>query len=391
MTPDQSTPDAPEFTRLPDLASRALAGSVVYANDELFAERENLIKPGRAVFSAEDFGHKGKVYDGWETRRRREPGHDYAVVRLGVPGVVRGVVVDTSWFKGNYPPHASVEATGVEGYPSPDELQSADWVTLVPTSEVAGDVDNLFPVEDDRRFTHVRLSIYPDGGVARFRVHGEPMPDPRLLTGTVDLAAAEHGADVVDCSNMFYSSPSQMLQPGRARIMGDGWENARRRDDANDYVLVRLAARGAVRRVEVDTSYFVGNAPGWVSLRGIDAASAALEDESAWTELVARTRVQPDTRHFYRVREPAAFTHIRLDVYPDGGLARLRVHGEIAPDSLTDATVRWLDSLPEQHALAVLTADGDLARDEAEKLVAGRPWGSADAVPADVLRALLGG
>ena len=107
---ESPNPDAPPFTTLPDLASRALAGSVVYANDELFAQRENLITPGRAVFSTEDFGHKGKVYDGWETRRRREPGHDWAIVRLGVPGVVHGVNIDTSWFKGNYPPYASVEA-----------------------------------------------------------------------------------------------------------------------------------------------------------------------------------------------------------------------------------------------------------------------------------------
>ncbi|MGI8955131.1 MAG: hypothetical protein ACR2FL_11280, partial [Nocardioidaceae bacterium] len=165
-----------DFTQLPDLASRAIAGSVVYANDELFAERENLIKPEPAVFSTQDFGHKGKIYDGWETRRRREPGHDHAVVRLGVPGVVHGVVVDTAWFTGNYPPHVSVEATSVDGYPSPAELEQAAWATLVPKSPVAGDGAHPFIVSDEHRYTHVRLTIYPDGGVARFRVHGEPVP-----------------------------------------------------------------------------------------------------------------------------------------------------------------------------------------------------------------------
>ncbi|HEY3002957.1 MAG TPA: hypothetical protein VGJ44_11485, partial [Kribbellaceae bacterium] len=155
-----------DFTRLPDLASRALAGSVVCANDELFGERENLIKPGPAVFSAEAFGHKGKVYDGWETRRRREPGHDYAVVRLGVPGVVHGVVIDTAWFKGNYPPYASVEATSVEGAADPGELERAAWETIVPKVAVKGDSENPFEVGDRRRWTHVRLTIYPDGGVA---------------------------------------------------------------------------------------------------------------------------------------------------------------------------------------------------------------------------------
>ena len=162
-----------DFTRLPDLASRRLGGSVVYANDELFAERENLIKPEAPAYSTYTFGHKGQVYDGWETRRRREPGHDFAIVRLGAAGVVRGVVVDTAFFKGNYPPEVSVEGTGVEGYPSPAELQEAEWVPLVPRSPAKGDAQNPFPVEVAQRFTHVRLCMYPDGGVARLRVHGE--------------------------------------------------------------------------------------------------------------------------------------------------------------------------------------------------------------------------
>ncbi len=261
-----------DFRPLPDLASRTLAGSVVYANDELFAERENLIKPEPAVFSTETFGHKGKIYDGWETRRRREAGFDYAIVRLGVPGIIHGIVVDTAWFKGNYPPFVSVEATSIEGFPTIEELHAATWVTLVEKSEVKGDSENPFDVSDRHRFTHVRLTIYPDGGVARLRVHGDPMPDPRLLTGTVDLAGLENGGSVIDCSNMFYSSPLNILRPDRAHNMGDGWENARRRDSGNDHVTVKLAARGSVRRIEIDTSYFIGNSAGWASVRGIDAS-----------------------------------------------------------------------------------------------------------------------
>jgi allantoicase len=385
---ESPNPDAPQFTTLPDLASRALAGSVVYANDELFAQRENLITPGRAVFSTEDFGHKGKVYDGWETRRRREPGHDWAIVRLGVPGVVHGVNIDTSWFKGNYPPYASVEAASFEWHPSAEELEAADWVTLVEKSPVAGDTDNYFSVDDGRRYTHLRLSIYPDGGVARFRVHGEPVPDPRFLTGTVDLAALENGGSVVDCSNMFYSSPTQILQPGRARIMGEGWENARRRDDGNDHVTVKLTAQGLVRRVEIDTSYFVGNAAGWARLSGVNEATGNVDDPSTWTELIPKTRLQPDTRHFFRVRPDAAVTHVRLDVYPDGGLARLRVNGEVDEAALRAAVVRWLDLLPDKHAVEVLSSSGGLSGEEAEALVGKRPFGEG-AVPDEVVAALL--
>ena len=163
----------PDVTSLPDLASRLLGGRVVAANDELFAEKENLVKPGAPVFAADEYGNQGKVYDGWETARRREAGHDHAIVRLGVPGIVHGVVVDTAFFRGNYPPQISVEAVGAEGYPSPDELAGLDWQTLVPRAAAQGDTANVYPVADRRRWTHVRLSIYPDGGVARFRVHGD--------------------------------------------------------------------------------------------------------------------------------------------------------------------------------------------------------------------------
>ena len=289
-------PEAAHFTDLVDLASRALAGSVVSANDELFAERENLIQPGPASHIAGEFGHKGKTYDGWETRRRREPGNDWAIVRLGVAGVIRGVVVDTAFFKGNYPPEISVEATSVEGYPSAADLGAAEWTTVVARAAAKGDTANEYEVSSSGRWTHVRLSIFPDGGVARFRVYGEPAPDPRFLRGTVDLAALENGGRLVDTSDAFYSSPANLILPGRARVMGDGWENARRRDDGNDFAVFRLAARGRLRDVEVDTSCFVGNAPGWVRLSGADEATTDLSRTprcgpiSSRTERCSRTR-----------------------------------------------------------------------------------------------------
>ena len=255
---NEPAPALPSFTALPDLAARQLGGSVVFANDELFAEKENLIRPEPPVFAAGTFGHKGKTYDGWETRRRREPGHDHAVVRLGAAGIVHGVLVDTSYFRGNYPPEISVEAVAAEGYPSPAELAGMAWQPLVGRSAARGDAVNSYAVADRRRWTHVRLSIYPDGGVARFRVHGEVRPDPAFLTGTIDLAAMENGGQVTGCSDAFYSSPGNLIRPGRAGVMSDGWENARRRGPGNDYVIVALAAAGRPRLVEVDTSYFVG-------------------------------------------------------------------------------------------------------------------------------------
>ncbi|WP_026415200.1 allantoicase [Actinomadura oligospora] len=319
-----------DFSALPDLALRTLGGSVLAASDESFAAKENLINPWTPGFSPRTFGAKGQEYDGWETARRRPGpdgglGHDQALVRLGLPGVIRGVVIDTAWFKGNYPPHASVEACAAGGYPSPSELADADWTEIVPRSPLLGDAVHEFPVDVERRFTHVRLHMFPDGGIARLRVHGEVVPDPSFLTGlTVDLAALENGARVIECSDRFYSSPDNMLFPGLARNQAEGWETARRRDGGNDWVVVRLAAPGRITVAEFDTTNLKFNAPAEVSL----SVSA---DASEWREILPRTRLQPDTRHRFRLDSDAEAAYVRVDVHPDGGLARLRLPGVLTP------------------------------------------------------------
>ena len=213
----------------------------------------------------------------------------------------------------------------------------------MPRSAAAGDTANSYPVTDPRRWTHVKLSIYPDGGVARLRVHGEVVPDPAFLTGTVDLAALDNGGRVIDCSDAFYSSPSNLISPGLARVMGDGWENARRRGARQRLRRLPARRRGRLRHVEVDTSYFVGNAPGWIELSG---ASADGEDELAWRPVLVRTRVQPDTRHRFLIDHQAEVTHLRLDVFPDGGLARFRAYGEVTPAAADALAARWRQSEP---------------------------------------------
>lgn len=332
----------PDFAALPDLASRQLGGSVMDATDELFAAKENLIRPDPPVFAAGEFGAKGKIYDGWESRRRREPGNDHAIIRLGVPGIVHGVAVDTSFFRGNYPPQVSVEAVSVDGYPSAAELSQLDWRPLVTPSSVTGDAPNWYPVVAPRHCTHVRLSIYPDGGVARCRVHGEPVPDPRFLAGTIDLAAIENGGQLIECSNAFYSSARNLIMPGRPASMADGWENSRRRDGGLDYATFALAAAGQVRQVEIDTSYFIGNAPGSARLLAAARPQSGAVSAADWAELLPRVRLQPDTRQVFLVERAEPVTDVRLEVFPDGGLARLRVPGELTPDAMAALQARYL-------------------------------------------------
>ena len=331
------TEPRPAWQGLPDVASRALGGSVVGASDEFFADVHSLIAAGPAQWDPSTYGPRGKVYDGWETRRRREPGDDWVIVRLAAPAVVRGVIVDTAYFTGNYPPAAALDGATVLGYPSAADLAAADWSPLAPKAGLRGDHANELAVAGpDRLVTHVRLTIYPDGGVARLRVHGEVVPDPRWLGGRPDLAALLAGGQVADCSNMFYASPANVLSPGRARVMSDGWETSRRRDDGNDWLVVRLAAPGVLHEAVIDTSRFVGNAPG----------RARLTDAETGAELLPETRLVPDTEHRFRLAAAPPARLVRLDIYPDGGISRLRLPGVIPAAGRGPLAERWLSLLP---------------------------------------------
>ena len=252
-----------------DLASRWLGGSVIAASDESFGEKENLLVPAAAAFEPGNYGHRGEIVDGWETRRRREPGHDWALVRLGAAGAVTAVEVDTSFFTGNYPPECAVHGCGAEGYPSPAELlgDATEWTELVPRSALAGNTRNVFRVTDGRRYTHVRLSAFPDGGIARLRVFGQVIPDPRGLERlTIDLASQEYGGVVTSSSDGFYTSATVLTRPDTARTMGEGWETQRRRDSGHDHAIIKLGFAGLVRRLIVDTAHFKYNASAAVAL-----------------------------------------------------------------------------------------------------------------------------
>jgi allantoicase len=333
----------PDFTDLIDLAAEQLGGLVVAANDEFFAPKEAMLKSAPAEWREGVYTERGKWMDGWETRRRREPGYDWAIVRLGVPGVVRGVVIDTSFYRGNYPDRASIDACAVSGTPSVEELTNAAWHELLPQVQLAGDTRNEFPVESDARVTHLRLNIYPDGGVARFRVYGDVRPDPRALEGdAVDLAAMENGGYVVLCSDMFFGHRQNLILPGRSTHMGNGWETKRRRGPGHDWTIVRLATRGIVHRVELDTDHYKGNAPGACSVDTCDSEQSASFDPSAelWLEAIPRTDLQPHSRHSFDVAVRAPATHVRLNIYPDGGVARLRLIGRAVDDSVPRVRLR---------------------------------------------------
>jgi allantoicase len=322
-----------DYTSLPDLAAERLGGAAIAANDEFFAPKENLLRAAAPVWREGEYTDRGKWMDGWETRRRRDHGHDWCMVRLGLPGIVRGVVVDTAFFRGNYPEHCSLEASDFHGAASAERLAAARWVPILNKSALHGDSKNEFAISSAERWTHVRLNIFPDGGVARLRVHGEVAPDWKALLapgGWVDVAAMEHGGRVTAQSDMFFGNANNMLLPGRSTHMGDGWETKRRRGPGHDWAIVRLGRSGSIRRIEIDTDHFKGNAPGGVSLEGCRADTGMLES-AVWTPLLGEAKLQPHARHHWEreIAQHGDLTHVRLNIFPDGGIARLRLFGTV--------------------------------------------------------------
>jgi allantoicase len=356
------------FTDMLDLAGERAGGGVLAASDDFFAEKENLIKTADPVFVAGKYTDRGKWMDGWESRRKRTPGHDWAVIRLGIPGVIHGVVLDTRYFTGNYPEQASLEACTASAGARLEDL--TDWIELVPKSPLRGDTQNHVQVAHSQRFTHVRLNIFPDGGVARLRMHGEPGPDWRSLGAEVDLAAAACGASIVDSSDRHYGHPRNMLMPGPGRDMGDGWETRRRRGPGHDWVILRLAAEGTLARVEVDTSHFKGNFPDQCSL---DISATGQLD--SWSEVLGKSKLQAHTRHVFEreLASVAAARFARFHIYPDGGVSRLRLIGRMSEQGRIEANLAALNSAPLKQAVAeFLRCCGSTAW--ANTMVAGRPY-----------------
>jgi allantoicase len=377
-----------EFTKLVDLASERLGGRVLEANDEFFAPKENLIKAAKPVFIEGKYTARGKWMDGWETRRRRTPGHDWCVIRLGLPGIVRGVIVDTSFFTGNYPHHFSLEGCDLDGGPpyanERKRLKAAGtrWVELLPDKPLEGHRQNVVAVEHAGRFTHLRLKIYPDGGVARLRVHGEVAPErKRLSRAESDLAAVENGGRVIASSDEFYGAPVNLLMPGLGKNTSDGWETRRRRGPGYDWVVLKLGVPGVIRWAEVDTKHFKGNFPESCSLEACntEGANASAIPENAWKPLLQRTKLKADHRHTFReqLHNVGAVTHVRFSIFPDGGVNRLRLFGRAECPEGRLKGIEWFNHIPRaQTRKALLDCCG--SKKWADEMIRRMPFASAE-------------
>jgi allantoicase len=308
--------------------SERMGGATIAASDEFFAPKENLVRSAAPIYMADKYTDHGKWMDGWESRRKREAGHDWCVLRLGVPGALHGVDIDTSHFTGNFPSHASLEASVT----TDSEWKSASWSVILPKVRLQGGSHNIFDIETRDRFTHVRLNIFPDGGVARLRLFGKAMPEIKK-GAIVDWASAANGGLALVCSDMYFGSRHNLIMPGRPANMGEGWETKRRRGDGYDWIVVELGTRAIIDHLLIETQHFKGNYPDKVSVDACDSAGAPIAElvtgRTNWQEILGKRELKPDAVHRFQtvLKTAAPATHVRLNVYPDGGISRLRVFG----------------------------------------------------------------
>ena len=329
--------EAPVFTSLLDIASERIGGKALVCSDDFFAEKENLLKPGRGIFIADKYTDRGKWMDGWESRRKRVSGYDWCIIQLGASGVIKGFDIDTNFFLGNHPPFVSIEACCVDANTSIEDLQSnkVNWVEVLPKSPLNPGSQNFYAIKNDAVWTHLRLNIYPDGGVARLKVYGEVFKnwDVVKTDELVDLAAAVNGAKSVLCNDMFFSHMDNLIMPGRGVNMGDGWETKRNRTPNNrDWVVVRLAHKGEIKKVLIDTCHFKGNYPDTCSIEAINTTDKNVDFNNpnlVWTEVLPKMKLQADYEHFFEneIANAGPFTHVRLNIFPDGGVSRMRLFG----------------------------------------------------------------
>lgn len=347
--PDQShTP--PPFIRLTDLAAERFGGQALACSDDFFAEKENLLKSGRGIFIPDKYTDCGKWMDGWESRRKRVAGHDWCIIQLGATGIIHGVDIDTNHFLGNHPPFASIEAVRweetsrgihLEGVPPFHDDAAVTWTEILPKSPLQPGSQNFYAVSSREKWSHLKLHIYPDGGVARLKVYGEVAKDWQAVAeeDVIDLAAAINGGQAITCNDEFFSHKENINMPNRGANMGDGWETKRNRTPGNrDWLILRLARKGHLQKIVVDTAHFKGNYPDRCMLEGcVLPLENKGEVAAEWLPILPEMKLEADKEHVFaaEILPHPAITHVRLTIFPDGGVSRLRLYGTIDRDVVT--------------------------------------------------------
>ena len=317
-----------------DLANPMLGTKIINFSDEFFAPASRIINPLPAIFKENAFDNHGKWMDGWETRRRRSDGNDYLIIKLGKPGKIQLVDIDTTYFNGNQPEYAQLEGC----FSKNNKLKNIKWIKITNKSKIKPNHNNILKSKSSKTFNFVRLNIYPDGGVARLRLLGniDLLLQKISNKNIIDLASVINGSQVVACSDEHFGNANNILLPGKSKNMGNGWETRRRRGRGYDWILLKLGLSGYPISFEINTHYFKGNYPDFFSVQAINhkkniSINSIIKNSKKWQTIIANTKLKPDSS--LKIKIPKKFykkyNYIKLNIYPDGGISRFRIYGKI--------------------------------------------------------------
>ena len=327
-----------ETQTLVNLASPKMGTKIISVSDEFFGEATRMLSDQEPVFIEDKYDTHGKWMDGWESKRRRDGGNDWAIIKLGSPGIISTIEVDTSFFTGNFPPFFSLEGTDNKEIPKNDN----EWIPLITKSSLIGDQKNNFNIESNMTVNYVRLQIFPDGGIARLRLFGKVNYDWSKLNSSelIELSSLNLGGSIITFNNAHYGDVSALLSEGRGKTMGDGWETRRRREPGNDWIIIKLAKKAMIKEIEIDTAHFKGNFPDRASIQAASVSEVVssneniIKDSEKWDLILGQMKLKADNVHKFSLdlNPQKEATHIRLNIYPDGGVSRLRIFGIILND-----------------------------------------------------------
>ncbi len=316
-----------------NLASARLGALAIATSDDSFAAKERMLQDHPPVFIDDKYDDYGKWMDGWESRRRRNAEHDWAIIKLACTGSIEEVDIDTRHFTGNYPPAASIEACLSDNEPN----EATQWTEITAVTPLGPDASHLIEVTQQGPFNWVRVHMWPDGGIARLRVYGQPVQTTNAINddGSFELSGALNGGKVIAYNNAHYGNIHSILYPDTGIDMGDGWETRRRREPGFDWVIIELGRKGVVKAIEVDTKHNKGNYPDHFSINAIStkitARDALVAQSLFWPKLIAENSLSADSVHRYNEKDLLSvepITHVRLNIFPDGGISRFRLFGE---------------------------------------------------------------
>jgi len=314
-----------------NLASPKLGTKVMSFSDDFFGKVSRMLNDKAPQFIEDKYDNHGKWMDGWESKRRRDGGHDWAIIKLGSPGKVYEIEIDTSFFTGNYPPFASIQGLYSEKKPDHND----DWKIILKKQKLQGDKVHNFKV-NSTKVNYIRFQIFPDGGIARLRLLGHVEIDlEKFKNKKIELSSLNLGGKIIAYNNAHYGDVSALLTSGRGKTMGDGWETRRRREPGNDWIIIKLAKSGIIEEIEIDTAHFKGNFPDKASISAAffdekEKVSSIIKQNKNWKEILPPTKLKADKIHrFKKIIRTDEVNYVKLNIFPDGGVSRFRVFGKL--------------------------------------------------------------